>query len=109
MNVSLYIGYALNSKTYRYCDLENQVAIESNDINVFEDRLSIKSRNSWGWESSSLTLDRNPISTEETNPEPRRSKRTRTVKDFEDDFQTFNVEEDPKDLKEVLSSVDVNL
>ena len=44
MNVSLYIGYALNSKTYRYCDLENQVAIESNDINVFEDRLSIKSR-----------------------------------------------------------------
>ncbi|TYJ98000.1 hypothetical protein E5676_scaffold487G00230 [Cucumis melo var. makuwa] len=44
----------------------------------------------------------------EVDPKPRRSKRARTVKDFGEDFETYNVE-DPKDLTEALSSVDANL
>ena len=44
-----------------------------------------------GSESSSLTLNRNPISIEEVGPKPIRSKRTRIIKDFGDDFYTFNV------------------
>ncbi|TYK00361.1 putative Polyprotein [Cucumis melo var. makuwa] len=42
------------------------------------------------------------------DPEPRRSKRARIVKDFGKDFEMYNVE-DPKDLTEALSSVDANL
>ena len=37
-----------------------------------------------------------------------RSKRARTIKDFGEDFEMYNVE-DPKDLTEALSSVDANL
>ncbi|KAA0039642.1 putative Polyprotein [Cucumis melo var. makuwa] len=37
------------------------------------------------------------------------SKRTRIVKDSGEDFHTFNVEEDPNDLKEALSYVVANL
>ena len=40
--------------------------------------------------------------------EPRKSKRARTIKYFGEDFEMY-ILEDPKDLTEVLSSVDVNL
>ncbi|KAA0065666.1 retrotransposon protein, putative, Ty1-copia subclass [Cucumis melo var. makuwa] len=44
----------------------------------------------------------------EVDLEPRRSKRTGTIKDFGEVIEMHNVE-DPKDLTEALSSVDVNL
>ncbi|KAA0043297.1 putative Polyprotein [Cucumis melo var. makuwa] len=44
----------------------------------------------------------------EVDPEPRRSKRARTVENFEEDFEMYNVE-DPKDLTKALSSGDANL
>ena len=69
--------------------------MESNDADFSENRFIFKSRNRESSGSSSLTLDRNPIRTEEVDPKFRRSKRTRTVKDIGDDFQTCNVEKDP--------------
>ena len=44
----------------------------------------------------------------EVDPELRRSKRPRTIKDFGEDFEMYNVE-DPKNLTEALSSIDANL
>lgn len=60
--------------------------IESNDIDFYKDKFPFKLKNSGGLRSSSLTLDRNPILTKEANPKPRKSKITRTVKNFGDDF-----------------------
>ena len=44
----VFIGYAENSKAYRFYDLENKVIIESNDVDFFEDRFSFKSKNRGG-------------------------------------------------------------
>ena len=38
--------------------------------------------------------------------EPRRSKRTRVEKDFDPDYYVFNIEENPQNLKEALTSLD---
>ena len=38
--------------------------------------------------------------------EPRWSKRVRVEKDFGPDYYVFNIEEDPQNLKEVLTSLD---
>ena len=85
-----FIGYAKNSKVYRFYDLENEVIIESNDLIFFEDRFSFKSRNSGGLNSqttrssssSSLPLVRIQTQDKEVDPEPRRIKRARIIKDF---------------------------
>ncbi|KAL0540288.1 hypothetical protein IC582_024522 [Cucumis melo] len=103
----VFIGYAENSKAYRFYDLENKVIIESNDVDFFEDRFLFKSRNSgglysqtcWGSSSSSLPSIRIQTQDKEVDPEPRRSKRARTVKDLREDFEMYNVE-DPEDLTE---------
>ena len=41
INKCVFIGYAKNSKAYRFYDLENKVIIESNDIDFFEDRFPL--------------------------------------------------------------------
>ena len=102
----VFIGYAINNKAYKFYDLINEVIIESNDANFFEDGIffkSINSRNSssnsltsGGTSSSSLTLVRNQTSNEEIELESRRSKRSCTIKDFGNDFGTYKVEKDPK-------------
>ena len=46
INKCVFIGYAKNSKAYRFYDLENKVIIESNDVDFFKDKFSFKSRNS---------------------------------------------------------------
>ena len=38
--------------------------------------------------------------------EPRRSKRARVEKDFDLDYYVFNIEENPQNLKEALTSLD---
>ena len=38
--------------------------------------------------------------------EPRRSKRARVEKDFGSDYYVFNIEENPQNLKEALTSLD---
>ena len=52
-----------------------------------------------------------PIRTElneNSEAEPRRSKRARTIKDFGSDFCAFTIEEDPINLQEALSSLDAD-
>ena len=87
-----FILYETNSKTYRFYDLVIQVIIESNVANFFEDRFFFKSRNSGELSSSHLPLIRAQTSNEEIDPKPRRSKRNSTIKDFGDEFKTYNEE-----------------
>ncbi|KAL0454968.1 UNVERIFIED_CONTAM: hypothetical protein Slati_0836000 [Sesamum latifolium] len=52
----------------------------------------------------------NPSSTSPTHEEsdePRRSKRTRVVKNFGSDFVTYNIEDDPITLKDAMASLEV--
>lgn len=44
----------------------------------------------------------------EVDSELRRTKRVRTTKDFREDFEMYSNVEDPKDLTEALSLVDVS-
>lgn len=41
----VFIGYAYNSKAYRFYDLKNHVITESNDVDFFENNFPFKSRN----------------------------------------------------------------
>jgi len=105
----VFIGYAINSKAYRFYDLKNQVVIVSNDVDFFEDKFPFRSKTSGGSSSSSSTLVSIQEPTRDIELEAMKSKRARTAKDFGSDFQTYNVEEDPSCLKEALSSIDANL
>lgn len=92
--------------------------MESNDSYFFKDKFPFKLRNSESLSYNNLTsgdsssssklLVRNQTSNE-VDYEPRRSKRIQTIRNFGDDFKTYNVEKDPKDLIEALSLVDTNL
>lgn len=42
------IEYVINSKAYRFYDLNAKVIIESNNADFYENKHPCKSRNSWG-------------------------------------------------------------
>ena len=44
----VFIGYAFNSKTYRFFDLKDRVIIESNDAEFYEYKFPFKLNNSGG-------------------------------------------------------------
>ena len=52
----VFIGYTENSKAYRFYDFENKIIIESNDVDLFKDRFTFKSRNSGGLNSQTSTI-----------------------------------------------------
>ncbi|CAJ2638269.1 unnamed protein product [Trifolium pratense] len=105
----VFIGYAANSKAYRFFDLNAKVIIESVDANFFEDKFPFKLRNSGGTESSHIPVIRNSESNNNTEIELRRSKRVRVAKDYGPEYSAYTLEEDPKNLQEALSSLDADL
>ncbi|CAJ2634277.1 unnamed protein product [Trifolium pratense] len=111
----VFIGYAANSKAYRFFDLNEKVIIESNDADFYENKFPFKSRNSGGTEqdnipeSSHLPVIPNDDSNDEVENELRRSKRVRVAKDYGPDYATFTLNEDPANLQEALSSMDADL
>ena len=100
----VFIGYAINSKAYRFYDLNAHNIIESNDVDFYETKFPFKLRNSGGTSSMPIRTELNKSS----EVEPRRSKRARTIKDFGSDFSAFTIEEDPLNLQEALSSIDAD-
>jgi transposase InsO family protein len=104
-----FIGYAANSKAYRFYDLNAKVIIESNDADFYENKFPFKSRNSGGIESSHIPVIRNSESNNEVENELRRSKRVRVAKDYGPDYSAYTLEEDPTNLQEALSSMDADL
>ena len=104
-----FLGYVINSIAYRFFDLENKIIFESGDAIFHEENFPFKFKNSGGEEnilsqpSSSTSHLQNQ---ENFEMEPTRSKRTRVEKDFGPDYYVFNIEENPQNLKEALTSLD---
>ena len=104
-----FLGYAINSTTYRFFDLENKIIFESDDAIFYEEKFPFKLKNSGGEKnilsqpSSSTSYLQNQ---ENFQMEPRRSKRARVENDFGPDYYIFNIEENLQNLKEVLTSLD---
>lgn len=48
MNVYVLIEYVINSKEYRFYDLNDKVIIESNNVDFYENKHPCKLKNSWG-------------------------------------------------------------
>ena len=90
----VFIGYAVNSKAYRFYDLKDKVIIESNDADFYEYKFPFKLKNSGGSTSSNEPIIRINESNKELDIEPRRSKRPRIAKDFGSDFYAYTLEED---------------
>ena len=106
-----FLGYAINSTTYRFFDMENKIIFESGDAIFHEEKFPFKLRNGGGQESTGNFLSVPSSSTpslqnqENFEIEPRRSKRARIAKDFGPNY-IFNVEDTPQTLQEALTSSD---
>jgi len=95
----VFIGYAINSKVYRFYDLNAKVIIESNDANFYENKFPFKLRNSGGTSSSHLrAISSENLAQPEPDIEPRRGKRGRIAKDYGPDYMAYTLEEDPSNL-----------
>jgi hypothetical protein len=114
----VFIGYALNSKAYRFYDLKAKVIIESNDADFYETKFPFLSRDSGGNSGGinmNSTPDHNPVIRDSDKSiitdvtELRRSKRARTAKEYGPKYVVNTLEEDPSNLKEALSSLDADL
>lgn len=113
----VFIGYALNSKAYRFYDLKSKTIIESNDVDFYENKFPFKSGDSGGNSggTDNSVLDQPPeIITNNENIErdviePRRGKRARIAKEYGPEYVAFTIEEDPLSIKEALSSIDADL
>ena len=105
----VFIRCEANSEAYRFYDLNAKVIIESNDVEFYEDKFPFKLRNSGGTQSSHIPVIRSTESNDNVETELRRSKRVRVAKDYRPDYAAYNVEEDPMNLQEALSSLDVYL
>ena len=106
----MFIGYAINSKAYRFYDLNAKVIIESNDADFYENKFPFKLRNSGGTSSNYLpAINSENLAQPEPDIEPRRGKRARIAKDYGPDYMAYTLEEDPSNLQEALSSLDADL
>ena len=88
---SIFVGYAQNSKAYRFLDLQSNVIVESRDAELFEDKFSKDII-----EHSHHTIEDQFMPQKETSEsskrhcdvsiEPRRSKRKRKEKNLGNEF-----------------------
>ncbi|KAM1925822.1 hypothetical protein ACFX13_033067 [Malus domestica] len=104
----VFIGYACNSKAYRFYDLKNHVIIESLDADFYENKFPFNLRNSGG-SNSSKTYEPTIVEHSQSALELRKSKRARIAKDFGPDFHVYNLQEDPNTIQEALTSLDVDM
>jgi len=87
----IFIGYALNSKAYRFYDLKAKVIIESNDADFYETKFPFLSRDNGGnsgGANMNTTLDHTLVIRDSYENiqldviKLRRSKRARTAKEY---------------------------
>lgn len=83
--------------------------IESNDVEFYEDKFPLKLRNSGGTELDHIPMIRSTERNNEVEIELRRSKIVRVAKNYGSDYVAYNVEVDPINLQEALSSMDADL
>ena len=87
------------------CEISNNTIIEVRDAVYFENIFSLTSRISSGPSITPSTFYIPSSSSAPTDDfEPRRSKRTRTLTSFGEDFFTYPVEGDPSSFKKAMNS-----
>jgi hypothetical protein len=104
----VFLGYTLNSPTYRFFDIDNNTIIESKEAIFHENKFPFKSKISGGLEQqgrdeSSMSKSKE---TDKIEIEPRKSKRLRIEKDFGPNYYVYSLQSDPTSLEEALSSTD---
>nr|KAJ0204881.1 hypothetical protein LSAT_V11C500270260 [Lactuca sativa] len=105
-NKSIFIGYAHNIKTYRLLDIESGVAMESRDVEFFEDKFSRDDENSS--HKTPTSTSREILSPPPIVEEPRRSTRARIEKSFGDDFYSYLAKGTQKKvMREVIFSINL--
>jgi len=85
-------------------EISNNTIIEARDAVYFENIFPLKSRIPSGPSITPISDIPYSSSAPINNSEPRRSKRTRTLTSFGEDFFTFLVEGDPSSFKEAINS-----
>jgi hypothetical protein len=124
------LGHAHHSIAYRFLVIKSEILdvhvdafLESRDVTFFENNFPMK--NSYGMSSlpTNVIADTSPelsesfyhakhapepIHEEIDSEAPRRSKRPRTVKSFDDDFTIYLVDDTPKTIVEAFASPDVD-
>ena len=109
---AVFISYAQNSNAYRILMIKSNISdisynsiLEARDASFFEDIFCFKTKISRSLEcelSSSRSMDLEF----ETKTELKRSKSMRIEKNFEEEFFTYLVEDDPCTYDEAMSSSD---
>ena len=110
----VFVGYSMHSTTYRFLvvnsevsEISNGTIMESRDATFFENIFPLKNKLS---KSVCDTSCSNLSTCSNTNKdivfEPRRSKRSKKVKDFGSEFCSFLLEDDPKTYGEAMRSID---
>jgi hypothetical protein len=117
----VFIGYAHNNSAYRFLihkydipDMHVNTIIESKNASFFEEIFPCKPTQETNslkrnLESTSSTSHDQELMEERNEVEPRRSKRTKTLKTFGPDFLTFMLEDEPQSFKEVMSTPEAPL
>ena len=104
-----FLGYAINSASYRFFELENKIIFEFGDAIFHEEKFPFKLKNS-GREENILSRPSSSTSHLQNQKffemQPRRSKKARVEKDFGPDYYVFNIAENPQNLKEAWISPD---
>jgi len=109
---TIFIGYALDSNVNRFLvinseisEISNNTIIEVRDAVYFENIFPLKFRIPSGPSITPSTSDIPSSSSAPTDDsEPKRSKRTRTLTSFGENFFTYLVEGDPISFKEAMDS-----
>ena len=99
----------IRATTCAFLDLENKIIFEYDDAIFHEEKFHFKLKNSGGEEnilSQSSSSTSHLQNQENFEMEPRRSKRARVEMDFGPNYYVFNIEENPQNLKEALTSLD---
>jgi hypothetical protein len=126
----VFLGYAHHDITYKFLMIESKVSdvhvdtfLESRDVTFFENIFSIKN----SYDMSSLLVNviadttpepseifdhaehtREPIHEDIDSESPRRSKRPRFVKSFDDDFTIYLMDDTLKTIAEAFASPDLD-
>ena len=109
----IFIGYERNSSAYRFLVYESNISyihkntiMESRNASFIEDVFPCKFKEELGSSKCKLvTINENSQDqNEDSEVEPKRSKRVRIEKSFGPDFLTYMLEMEPQTYKEAVNS-----
>jgi hypothetical protein len=126
----IFLGYAHHSISYRFLVIKSEILdvhvdtfLESRDVTFFENIFPMKKSNSMSSLPANVIADTSlepsenfdhakhtpePIHDEIDSEAPKRSKRPRTAKSFDDDFTVYLVDDTPKTIAEAFASPDAD-